>query len=77
MSTSITELLPAIAALSQAEKFRLVQFVLAQLAQEVSLKAREAQPPAVAFEPRHFFGAAQQPKQVIDDYLASSREGWL
>jgi hypothetical protein len=36
MSPSVAELLPAIATLSHADKFRLVQLVLAQLAQETS-----------------------------------------
>jgi hypothetical protein len=77
MSTSIAELLPSIAALSHADKFRLVQLVLAQLAQEDGIEVEETQQPAASFDPHLFFGAAHQPKQVIDDYLASAREGWL
>lgn len=42
MSTSIAELLPAIATLSQLEKFRLVQLILAQLAQEAGVEVLEA-----------------------------------
>ena len=34
----------------------------------------QQQPP---FNPRSFFGVAHQPKQVIDDYLTTAREGWL
>jgi len=77
MSTSIAELLPSIAALSHADKFRLVQLVLAQLAQEDGIEVEETQQPATPFDPHLFFGVAQQPKQVIDDYLATVREGWL
>lgn len=75
MSTSIAKLLPSIAALSHAEKFRLVQLVLAQLAQEDSAETAPIQqsPP---FDPRTFFGVTHQSKQAIDDYLASTREGW-
>jgi len=76
MSTSIAELLPTIATLSHADKFRLVQLVLTQLAEEDGVQIVESKLPAM-FNPRRFFGAAQQPKQVIDDYLTSAREGWL
>lgn len=41
MPPSIAELLPAIANLSHADKFRLVQLVLAQLAQEASIEVAE------------------------------------
>jgi hypothetical protein len=77
MTTSIAELLPSIAALSHADKFRLVQLVLAQIAQEDGIEDEKTQQPAAPFDPCLFFGVAQQPKQVIDDYLASAREGWL
>jgi hypothetical protein len=77
MSTSITKLLPSITALSHAEKFRLVQLVLAQLAQEEGIEVEATQQPAAAFDPHLFFGVAHQPKQVINNYLASTREGWL
>lgn len=76
MSSSITELLPSIAALSHADKFRLVQLVLAQLAQEDGIEFLETQQLDSSFDPRLFFGVTHQPKQVIDDYLADSREGW-
>ena len=77
MSTLITELLPSIVSLSHADKFRLVQLVLAQIAQEDGIEIEETQQPTAPFEPRLFFGVAQQPKQIIDDYLTSTREGWL
>lgn len=72
---SIAELLPSIAALSHADKFQLVQFVLAQLAQEdgVALAPSHVAP----FDPRRFFGVAHQSRQTIDDYLTNTREGWL
>lgn len=77
MSASIAELLSSIAALSHADKFRLVQLVLAQLAQEDGIETKETQQPAPPFDPRQFFGVTQHPRQIIDDYLASTREGWL
>ncbi|NES22869.1 MAG: hypothetical protein F6K41_29090 [Symploca sp. SIO3E6] len=61
---------------SNADKLRLVQLVLTQLVQEEPIEAPEAQQPQ-PFDPRPFFGISYQPKQVIDDYLASTREGWL
>jgi len=73
---SITELLPSVATLSHADKFRLVQLILAQLAREEGIEFNESQPPA-PFDPRQFFGVAHQPKQDIEEYLVSVREGWL
>lgn len=74
MPTSIAELLPAISELSNADKLQLVQLVLAQLAQQdIIQKGQPSQP----FEPRAFFGITHQPKQVIDDYLINTRQGWL
>jgi len=43
--------------------------------QDVIEVARIQQSPP--FNPRSFFGVAHQPKQVIDDYLTTAREGWL
>lgn len=77
MSASIAELLSSIAALSHADKFRLVQLVLEQLAQEEGIETEQQQQTASPFDPRQFFGVTHQSKQVIDDYLASTREGWL
>ncbi len=70
---TLDELIPTILSLSHADKFRLVQIVLQQLAEEDGVETQQSPP----FDPRQFFGVTQQPKQVIDDYLASSREGWL
>ncbi|MCX5964876.1 MAG: hypothetical protein NT070_17615 [Cyanobacteria bacterium] len=74
MSTSIAELLPAISDLSPADKFQLVQLVLAQLAQQDIIQNGQ---PSQPFNPCSFFGVTHQPKQVIDDYLTNAREGWL
>ncbi len=74
---SIAELLPSVVALSHADKFRLVQLVLTQIAKEDGIEVEEKQQPAPPFDPRLFFGVAHQPKHVIDDYLVSVREGWL
>jgi hypothetical protein len=74
MSKSIAELLPAISNLSHADKFQLVQLVLAQLAQQDIIQNGQ---PSQPFDPRSFFGVTHQPKQVIDDYLINTREGWL
>lgn len=78
MPPSIAEILPTISGLSHAEKFQLVQIVLAQLAQEDSIQVGQIQqPPKHHFDPRSFFGVTHKPKQVIDDYLTNAREGWL
>lgn len=74
MSPSIAELLPAISALSQADKFQLVQLVVAQLAQENSVETQERPAPSA---PRQFIGGRHKPKQVINDYLPNTSEGWL
>ena len=70
---TFNELMPAIQSLSHADKFRLVQIVLQQLAEEDGVEIQQPTP----FDPRQFFGVAQQSKQVIDDYLVNTREGWL
>lgn len=46
MPTSLVELLPAIKTLSHAEKFQLVQLVLAQLAQEDGIEIKELRQPS-------------------------------
>jgi len=76
MSTSIIDLLPSVATLSHADKFRFVQLILAQLAREEGIEVGEKQQTATSFDPRLFFGVTHQPKQVIEDYLVSVREGW-
>lgn len=72
---SIAELMPAVVSLPHADKFRLVQLLLEQLAKEegITLQQSVVKP----FNPRLFFGVAQTPKQDIDAYVGSLREGWL
>jgi hypothetical protein len=70
---TINELLPSVATLSHAEKFRLVQIVLRQLAEEEGIASQL--PPVDGFDPRRYFGVAQHTRQAVDDYLASTREG--
>ena len=69
---TINEILPAVASLTHAEKFRLAQIILQQLAAEEGIETSKAS----EFDPRPFFGVAHQSRQSIDDYLASTREGW-
>ena len=73
---SINDLLPSVAALSHADKFRLVQIVLELLAKEEGLSAQQTPVTAETFNPRNYYGAAHQSRQMIDEYIASSREGW-
>jgi hypothetical protein len=73
---TINELLPSVATLSHAEKFRLVQIVLQQLAEEARIADQSLTPRAHGFEPRSYFGLAGHSRQAVDDYLASAREGW-
>lgn len=69
---TMNELLSSVASLSYTEKFRLVQIVIQQLAME-----KGAIPtPDNDFKPRDYFGIAHHTQQEIDDYLASTREGW-
>ncbi|WP_295540998.1 hypothetical protein [uncultured Thiohalocapsa sp.] len=72
---TIDELLPSVGALSHADKLRLAQIVLQQLAQEAPASAPQ-QPAAEPFDPQRFYGAAHHSRQEIDQYLASAREGW-
>ena len=69
---SISELLPSVTALSHADKLQLVQLLTAQLAQ-----TDQTSEPPTSFHPKQFFGVANQSRQVVDEYLASTREGWL
>jgi hypothetical protein len=69
---TINELLPSVATLSHVEKFRLVQIVLQQLADEEGIASQ----PAIDFDPRRYFAVAHQSRKTVDDYLTSTREGW-
>ena len=74
---TITELMPAVTSLSHADKFRLVQIVLQQLAQEEGEGVGEPlSSPTDTFDPRRYFGAGRSSRQAVDDYLESTREGW-
>ena len=73
---SINDLLPSVATLSHADKFRLVQILLEQLAKEEGISAQQTSVPVETFNPRHYFGVAHQSRKNIDEYIASSREGW-
>lgn len=73
---TINEILPSVATLSHAEKFRLLQIVLQQLAEEEGIVEQPLAAPASEFDPRHYFGLARHSRQAVDDYLASTREGW-
>ena len=73
---SINDLLPSVATLSHADKFRLVQIVLDLLAKEEGISAQQTPAPAETFNPRSYYGVAHQSRKVIDEYIANSREGW-
>ena len=73
---TITELMPAVTSLSHADKFRLVQLVLQQLAQEEGVSEPLPASSTDAFDPRRYFGAGRSSRQAVDDYLESTREGW-
>lgn len=73
---TINELLPSVATLTHAEKFRLVQIVLQQLAEEDGIVGQSLAPPSDDFDPRDYFGLARHSRQAVDNYLASVREGW-
>ncbi|MCF7979606.1 MAG: hypothetical protein K9L82_16660 [Chromatiaceae bacterium] len=73
---TIDDILPSVGALSHADKLRLAQVVLQQLAQEAPASPPPAPPPAEPFDPQRFYGAAHHSRQDVDQYLASAREGW-
>ena len=64
---SIAELMPAVVSLPHADKFRLVQLLLEQLAKEegITLQQSVVKP----FNPRLFFGVAQTPKNLFIIFL--------
>jgi hypothetical protein len=72
---SIAEILPSVIALPHADKFRLVQLLLEQLAKEDGI-ALQPPPATRSFDPRQFFGVARSSRQEVDAYLAEMREGW-
>ncbi|MEA3643995.1 MAG: hypothetical protein VBE63_29335, partial [Lamprobacter sp.] len=68
---TIDELLPSVRALSHADKIRLAQVVLQQLAQDEGAAEQAREP----FDPQRFYGLAQQSRHAVDQYLVSAREG--
>lgn len=70
---SIHDLLPVVSRLSHAEKFRLVQVMLQQLAEEEGVNAPTLQQD---LDPRQFYGRGQASREAIDAYLTASRAGW-
>ncbi len=73
---TIDELLPSVGALSHADKIRLAQVVLQQLAQDEGAPESPAEATHEPFDPQRFYGLAQQSRQAVDQYLAEAREGW-
>jgi len=73
---TVNALLPSVATLSHAEKFRLVQIVLQQLAEEEGATGQSIATPGQGFDPRQYFGLGRHSRQAVDGYLASAREGW-
>ena len=73
---TIDELLPSVGALSHADKIRLAQVVLQQLAQDEGAPEPPAEPAREPFDPQRFYGVAHHSRQEVDQYLASAREGW-
>ena len=73
---SILDLLPVVSRLSHAEKFRLVQVMLQQLADEEGIAAVPSAFECQSFDPRNFYGRGRSSREDIDAYLAESRAGW-
>jgi hypothetical protein len=73
---SIHDLLPVVSRLSRAEKFRLVQTMIQQLADEEGIGAKPSPASNQNFDPRAFYGRGQASREAIDAYLAASRAGW-
>ena len=70
---SISDLLPVVSRLSHAEKFRLVQVMLQQLAEEEGMNTLTSKQ---NLDPVRFYGRGQSSREAIDAYLAASRAGW-
>lgn len=73
---SINEVLPVVSRLSHAEKFRLVQVMLQQLAADEGISVGTTTEEPAPFDPRAFYGRGQVSRERIDAYLQTSREGW-
>ncbi len=70
---SISDLLPVVSRLSHAEKLRLVQVMLQQLAEEEGVNTVTSKQ---NLDPGRFYGRGQSSREAIDAYLAASRAGW-
>lgn len=64
---SLTELVPAAHALPRAEKLRLLQFLVNDLADEDSAMTLEAGRSYAIYTPLNQYRAAEQLQQAIDD----------
>ncbi|WP_308388305.1 hypothetical protein [Acidithiobacillus sp. AMEEHan] len=73
---SISDLLPVVSRLSHAEKFRLVQVMLQQLAEDEGISVKTTADQPAPFDPRSFYGRGQATRERIDAYLNASRQGW-
>ncbi len=73
---TINQLMPVVKSLSHADKFRLMQILLQQLAQEEGVDEPLTPVSTDAFDPRRYFGAGQSSREDVDAYLESTREGW-
>ena len=73
---TIDELIPSVGALSHADKIRLAQVVLQQLAQTADAPWPSADQTTERFDPQRFYGLAHQSRQAVDQYLAEARDGW-
>ncbi|MBU2853525.1 hypothetical protein [Acidithiobacillus ferriphilus] len=73
---TIHDLLPVVSRLSHAEKFRLVQVMIQQLADEEGIAAVPSASEGQSFDPKNFYGRGRSSRETIDAYLAAFRSGW-
>jgi hypothetical protein len=73
---SINDLLPVVSRLSHADKFRLVQVMIQQLAEDEGISVKTTAEELVPFDPRSFYGRGQATRERIDASLTTSRAGW-
>ena len=73
---SINDVLPVVSRLSHAEKFRLVQVMLQQLAEDEGISVKTTVGEPAPFDPHRFYGRGQATRERIDAYLTASRAGW-
>jgi len=70
---TLHELLPAVAALSEADKRTLVHWISIQIE---DVEPQEPPKTEAPFNPRVFFGVASESRERIDAQLEVVREGW-